>query len=489
MGENLSKNLDENRTLLEQQLSQRADIVSRDLGGASDRKICVVYAQATVDHNLLGRCLTRLAEEIPEAFADLQRSETFGKLERAGTLEELTQGVLSGKAALLFGNGEAALVTGIEQWPTRSIQEPDAEPLVRGPREGFIEQLDSNLAMLSNRIRTQDLKIETILLGKYTQTKVAMVYIDGVAKKSVVEEVRSRMTDISIDGIIDSSYVEAFIEDEPYSPFPTIQNTERPDVTAAGLLEGRVAILAQGSPSAIVMPFTFWGSLQSAQDYYENWIVSTFVRWLRLVFMVISLFFPSIYIAISTFHPEMIPTNLLVSIAGAREANPFPAFVEALIMEVSFEALREAGVRLPKQVGAAVSIVGALVIGQAAVEAGIVSAPMVIVVAITGIASFTVPRFNFSFGLRLLRFPMMFLAGAFGLFGIAIGFLALLVHLCSLRSFGVPYLYPVAPLSTHSLKDVFIRVPHWAFSKREKPFDRRNPVRVPGGQKPRPNRS
>ncbi|WP_240041431.1 spore germination protein [Paenibacillus ginsengarvi] len=481
--------METNRSLLERELSNRADIVSRELSGANGRKICVLYAPGTVDRILLGHCLTRLAEAIPDSAAELRRSETFSKLMYTDNLDELTQSVLTGKAALLFGSGEAAFIAGIESWPARSIQEPDAEPLVRGPREGFVEQLDTNLAMISNRLRTQDLKMEMLLIGKYTQTEVALVYINGVASESIVQEVRERVSRIRIDGIIDSSYVEAFIEDEPYSPFPTIQNTERPDVTAAGLLEGRVAILSQGSPTALLAPFTFWGAIQSAQDYYERWIVSTFVRWIRLAFMAITLFLPSIYVAISTFHPEMIPTNLLVSIAGAREANPFPAFVEALLMEISFEALREAGVRLPKQVGAAVSIVGALVIGQAAVEAGIVSTPMVIVVAITGIASFTIPRFNFSFGLRLLRFPMMFLAGAFGLYGIAIGFLAILIHLSSLRSFGVAYLYPVAPLSPHSLNDVFIRAPHWAFSRRSRPFDRRNPVRVPGGQKPRPDRS
>jgi spore germination protein KA len=289
--------------------------------------------------------------------------------------------------------------------------------------------------------------------------------------------------------VLDSAYIEEFIEDSPYSPFPQVQNTERPDVVAANLLEGKIAIMVDGTPIVLIVPMTFWAAMQSAEDYYERFLIGTFIRWIRFVFFLIALLLPAIYVAISTFQPEMIPTNLLLSIAGAREASPFPALVEALMMEITFEVLREAGVRLPKQVGSATSIVGALVIGQASVQAGIVSAPMVIVVSITGIANFAIPRFNLAASIRLVRFPMIILAGTLGLFGIGIGLLGLLIHLSSLRSLGIPYLSPVSPLSVRGLKDVLIRAPHWAMKLRPRLTGYQEPLRVPPGQKPGPNRA
>lgn len=319
---------------------------------------------------------------------------------------------------------------------------------------------------MRHKIRSNRLKMVSRIVGEETQTSVAIVYIDGLAKPELVDEVLSRIDQIKIDGILESGYIEEFIEDNTWSLFPQIQNTERPDTLATNLLEGRVGIIVDGTPFTLILPATFWQFLQASEDYYHRFHIFIFLRILRIIFIFLALLLPALYVAVTTYHQEMIPTNLLFSVAASREAIPFPAFVEALIMEISFEALREAGIRLPKVVGQAVSILGALVIGQATVEAGIVSAPMVIIVSLTGIASFTIPRFNMAISIRLLRFPVMILAGVFGLYGIVIATTFILTHLCKLKSFGVPYFSPVGPLYFHELKDVFVRAPWWALEKR-----------------------
>ncbi len=321
-------------------------------------------------------------------------------------------------------------------------------------------------------------------IGELSQTDVAIAYIEGLATEALLDEVRTRLSRIQIDGILESAYIEEFIEDAPYSPFPQIQNTERPDIVIANLLEGKVAILVDNTPFALIVPMTFWNGLQAVEDYYERFIYTSFIRFIRYILFNITMYLPSIYVALITYHPKLIPTTLLISIAAARDSVPFPTIIEALLMELVFEGLREAGIRLPKAVGSAVSIVGALVVGQAAVQAGIVSSPMVIIVATTGIASFSIPRYNLGTALRLVRFPMLILAGMFGLYGIVIGFIVLTIHLVNLRSFGVPYFNPVAPQIPEDLKDVLLRSPRWS--------NRYGPIftsgwkkqRTPPGQKP-----
>lgn len=276
----------------------------------------------------------------------------------------------------------------------------------------------------------------------------------------------TELGNIEIDGVLGSSYVEEFLDHSRFSPFPQVQYTERPDVVSAALLEGRVAIIVDGTPMVLLAPVTLWMLLQSAEDYYQRYIAGTWIRWIRYLFVFISLLLPSVYVAITTFHPEMIPPKLLMTIAASREIVPFPALIEAFIMEISFEALREAAVRIPKSIGQAVSIIGALIIGTAAVQAGIVSAAMVIIVSFTGIASFIIPHFDLGLSIRLLRFPIMIFAGLFGLFGIICGLLLIYIHLINLRSFGMPYLAPMTPLIIGDLKDTYVRAPWWYLRKR-----------------------
>jgi spore germination protein KA len=296
------------------------------------------------------------------------------------------------------------------------------------------------------------------------------------------------VTRIDIDAVLESNYLEEFMEDSPWSPFPQLNATERPDKVAAGLLSGQVAVLVDNTPFALIMPVTFPQFLQATEDYYDGFYFATFNRIMRFIALNIALLLPSLYIAIVTFHQEMLPTPLLFSLAAGRENTPFPAFIEALLMEVIFEILREAGVRLPRPIGQATSIVGALVIGQAAVNAGLVSPAMVIVVALTALASFLIPTPSGGFTIRMLRFPIMFMAASLGLFVIMATLMAILIHLCSLRSFGVPYLAPLVPFDRYSLKDTFIRVPRWLSTTRPTFISRQEPVRQDRGQKPRPPR-
>jgi spore germination protein KA len=323
-----------------------------------------------------------------------------------------------------------------------------------------------NTSLVRRKIKDPRLWLETISIGSITKTNVTMMYLNGIAKPSVIDEARSRLKAIDIDGVLEGGYIEEQIEDSKYSIFPTVFNTELPDSVAAQLLEGKVAILVDGTPNVLLVPTQFVSFVQSSEDYYQRALYSSLLRLLRFVSGFISLLLPSLYIAITTFHRDMLPTSLLISLAAQREGVPFPAFIEAVAMEITFEILREAGLRMPRAIGQAVSVVGTLVIGQAAVEAGIVSAAMVIVVSVTAISTFTVPAYSMSIPVRMLRFAFMGLAASFGLFGIIMGFFTLLLHLCSLRSFGEPYMAPLSPFIAAEQQDALIRLPRWLHFKR-----------------------
>jgi spore germination protein KA len=377
----------------------------------------------------------------------------------AASFEEIVNGILSGRTAILFEGSPEAILIETAYLHDRTITEPNSELTLRGAREGFIENIQTNMSMIRRKIKSERLKMESITIGDITKTRVEILYLSGIVNPNVLDEVKRRLAEIKLDSVLESGYIEEWLEDTEWSPFPQVQSTERPDVLAANLLEAKVGILVDGTPFALIVPFVFWGGLQSVEDYYERFMYATLMRILRLVLLLFSLTLPSVYVAITTFHPQMMPTNLLLSFASAAEPSPFPALIEALLMEFLFEVLREAGVRLPKQVGSAISIVGALVIGQAAVQAGFISAPMVIVVSVTGIASFTIPRYSFGIAFRVLRFPLLIVSGMFGIIGLSIGLMIILIHLVNLESFGVPYLSPAAPLHSQNLNDVIVRVP------------------------------
>ncbi|MDN5327121.1 MAG: spore germination protein [Moorella sp. (in: firmicutes)] len=490
----LKLNLEQLQTIF----ARCSDVVRRDFYLGQAVKVALFYIDGLADKKLIEDTLVRTLQQAP---AELARSlaERTGDLTAVmemvmpmtdvavvDNMGSLVKHVLNGDTVLILNGFNKGLALSTRAWEHRAVEEPITESVVRGPRESFIESLRTNTSLIRRRLKTPSLKMETVCLGRYTMTNIVITYIEDLADPAVVREVRRRLERIQIDGVLESAYIEELIEDNPDSPFPQIDHTERPDKVAAALLEGRVGILIDGTPFALIVPTVFVQFLQASEDYYERYYLSSFLRLARFVALNIALLLPAVYVAVTTFHQEMLPTNLLVKVASQREGIPFPAVVEALIIELTFELLREAGVRLPRPVGQAVSIVGALVIGEAAVSASLVSPAMVIVVAMTGISSFATPSYSMAITLRLLRFVMLILAGTIGFYGIMLGLLAILVHLNTLRSFGVPYLAPVAPWNFSDFKDTMVRVPRWAMNYRPSQIGYRDPVRQGAGLKPTP---
>lgn len=392
--------------------------------------------------------------------------------------DDIIDDILNGNTVLFIENVNEALSIGLPRLEKRSISESVKEPVIRGPRDSFIEDLDTNITLIRRRIKSPSLKIEKIKIGRISKTQVAILYINGIVNDSILLELRERLNKIKIDAILESGNIEELIEDSKFSIFPQLNNTERPDKLAGCLLEGQIGIMVDNTPTVLIAPQTFIQMMQSPDDYSERYISSSLIRFMRFIYLIVALLLPSIYIAISSFHQALIPANLLLTMAAAHENIPFPSLVEAFIMEIFFEGLREAGVRLPRPVGQAVSIVGALIIGQAAVQAGIISAPMVIIVSVTGISSFIIPSFSLGLSFRVLRFAFMILAGVLGLYGIYIGLMVMLIHMCKLRSFGVPYLSPLFPVNISSLKDSIVRLPRWKMTERPEFITKENKRRI-----------
>lgn len=447
--------------LIQEALGNSPDVIIRKM---ADGKLVASYIDSLIDPQLLSELMGNIENMIQrgEAVISSERladSMNAGSVKLASTERELLAGMLGGGTAIILDGAAGGMVVSIPGGARRSVEEPSSQTVIRGPKEGFTEDLSTNLSLLRKRLRTPDLRFENRIIGSYTQTRVVVAYIRGIAYLPVVEEVLKRLDAIDADSILESGYIEEYIQDRSFTPFPTILNTERPDAAAGGLLEGQVSILIDGSPFVLVCPVTFFKFFQSSEDYYQRYDISSFLRNIRLFSFLVAMLLPSLYIAVTTFHPEMLPATLLISIAAQREGTPLPALLEAMLMEITFEVIREAGVRMPRVVGPAISIVGALVLGQAAVQAGLVSAAMVIIVSFTAIANFVIPTFSMSASVRLIRFGLMFMAGTFGLYGILAGVIPVLMHLVSLQSFGVPYFLPIAPLSWSNMKDVFIRLP------------------------------
>lgn len=481
------------KELLEESLDLNFDKVKKAFGNSSDLitqtihlndadpiQIGVIYMNGLISPIAIQTLLTEsLKVDSCEFPLDALRSSvsTLGQVREIPDFETLYQSILSGLTVILLDGCLQGLAANTQGGEHRSVEEPTTQSVVRGPREGFTELISTNAALIRRKIKDPNLWMESMTIGRVSKTDVAIMYMNGIVNDKLVAEARIRLGRIDIDAIFESANIEELIQDETYTPFPTLYNTERPDVIAAGLMEGRIAILVDGTPFVLMAPALFTQFYQSAEDYYQRADFATLLRLLRYVCFFISLLAPSLYIAITTFHQELLPSSLLISLAAQREGIPFPAFIEAVVMEITFEILREAGVRLPKTVGQAVSIVGALVIGQAAVEAGLVSPAMVIIVAITAISNFVIPSFNMGITIRILRFLLMLIAASFGLFGVTVGLIAIVLHLCSLRSFGIPYMSPMAPFILADQKDTIFRLPLWALHERPRLISQKNNIR------------
>lgn len=397
-------------------------------------------------------------------------------VKESNDVEVAVESVLSGRTLLLINGFRDVLIIKTEGWQQRAITEPPSEKIVRGPREGFTETLVTNLTMIRRKIQSSDLKFQFKRIGKQTHTKICVCYLENIASPQILQELYKRLDAIDIDGILDSGYIQELIQDAPFSPFNTIGATERPDVAAAKILEGRIAVIVDGSPFVLTLPYLFVEYFQYNEDYYDHYFIATFNRMLRIIANLLTIIIPAFYIALVTYHQEMLPTPLLLSISAARQGVPLPTVIEAMLMIFTFELLREAGTRMPTPIGQAVSIVGALVLGQAAVDARLVSAPMIIISALTGITSLVNVRVM---GTNIvIRLVFILCASVLGLFGLIFAFLGLVIHIMELRSFGVPFALNMATIKGQEIKDTAFRAPWWAMRLRVPIIASRNMKRL-----------
>lgn len=476
----ISKNVMENIGNIKQLLHSPNDLVTRVFKiGDSKHRCAIVCIDGLVDKDLINDQIlnniqlgmSQANKEIPTNGKDIiieleNEVLSINEIKKVQTLDDVMLAILSGETALFVDGSTDVLIIGSKGWASRGIEEPVSEALVRGPREGFTENIRTNTVLIRRHIRDPNLRFETFQVGRRSKKDLVVVYVDGIIHPQILKEVKKRLDSIDIDDAPESGFIEQWIEDSFLSPFPQILHTERPDRAVAAILEGKVAILLDGTPFVLIAPITFASLIQSPEDYYERWLIGSLIRILRYFAAFISLFLPSLYIALVSFHQGMIPSKLAFSIAASREGVPFPAVVEAFMMEITLELLREAGLRLPKPIGQTIGIVGGLVIGESAVQAGIVSPVMVIVVSVTAIASFAVPSYSVGITFRMLRFITMVTASIFGLYGIILTYIMINVHLARLQSFGIPYTAPFSPNFKHDMKDLVIRAPITMLSRR-----------------------
>lgn len=471
----LFKGLDENLAHIREALGNANDLLIREftLKGAGNRKGAALGIDGIIDTNQAEAFVVKIMmvdlsiiEDEDEAFRSqhifqmlFESRISMMDAKTAGTFEELYQNLINGHIIVLIDEVPQLMMFDCKGWQMRSISEPQTEVSIRGPKDSFVETIRVNTAQIRRRVKDPRLRFDSHVVGEITQTDVFVAYIDGIVNPEFVKIANDRIEELEIDGIVDASQLMEYIEDHHVTIFPRLVESERPDKVAAALMEGGVAILVDGSPFAILGPIHFATMFQSVDDYYARPVIATFQRLIRYFAFLLVVLVPGLYIAISTFHQEMVPTVLLITIINQRSSNPFPTFIETLIILGLFEIIREASVRKPQAIGDSMTIVGSLIIGQTIVQAGLVSYMVIIIGSITAIASFILSGSRLNNATRILSFIFMIIGAAFGLYGITLGFLFMVLHLCSLTSFNQPFMAPIAPFNLHDQEDQFIRFP------------------------------
>ena len=473
----LSVDLEDNKSILEEifRKPKNKDIVVREfsLNTTPRVKALVIYYDGLVNTQLQNLSILQPLMLL----SGLRTDDDGGIMEKvagrllpgnqvqyAETYHELADGIIHGDTGVLLEGCAKALVVETKGWEHRGVEKPENESTVMGPQNSFTETFRVNTAQVRKLIHSPALVTEVFNLGRISKSYCAMMYLDDLASPKLVDEVRQRIKSIKTDNIFDSGVLEGFIQDHPYALTPQILSTERPDRVAANLVIGKVALLVDGSPYALIVPSSFFTIAQSAEDVYLRWPYGSFIRVIRMFGLLVGFLLPGLYVAIVSFHHEMIPTDLLLSMAGAREQVPFPTIVELLVMEAAFELIREAAVRVPGVVGVTLGIVGALILGQAAVAANIVSPILIIIVALTAIGNFTVANYTLATAVRVTRFAYTILGATLGIFGIVTGLFLHISLMAGMKSFGVPYLAPLAPAAA-SNTDFLVSSMVWQHEK------------------------
>ncbi|MEH7419090.1 spore germination protein [Neobacillus drentensis] len=458
----VSHTIDENISYFKQTFSNSADLKIKEINDRNNRGI-LVFLDTMADKDKIQRDIIKpLIEAADVQFENVLHSIFF----KSNNLIKAQEALLNGSCIMFLDGVKELYMVEIGLSKDRSIIEPSNEQVIQGSHEGFIENLSTNLHLIRKSFRTVNLTVEQITLGDQIQSKIAMVYMKDLANHEMISEFKRRVHHISMDHLPGTGALQELIEDSTWSPFPQILSTERVDRVVSHLNEGRVAVLMEGYPSCLIIPVTFFAFFHSPDDYNSRWMVGTFIRSMRLVSILIAINLPAIYIAVIGFHFEVLPDDLVLPVVSSIKNIPFPPLIEALVMELTIELIREAGVRLPSRIGQTIGIVGGLVIGDAVVRAGLISNTMIVVVAITAISAYSIPTTEMSDAVRFLRFPHMLLASTFGFVGIIFGFMFTLAHLCRLESFGTAYFTPWAPFRLKDIKDTFIRLPLWKFNTR-----------------------
>ncbi|BFT69455.1 spore germination protein [Paenibacillus sp. P36] len=397
---------------------------------------------------------------------DIEQIFTLIDLKKSSDILQIGKYILDGFCVIVIEDEVEAIMMSVAQTQSRSIQEPKDEQIIKGSHEGFIENISTNIYLLRNRIKSPKLRVRYFTLGNVTNTKVAMVYMENRADPIIVEECEKRISAIDLDYIYSVGNIDEMIEEHPLSPFPQSMQTERPDRAVSYLMEGKINIIVDGMPSVLVLPVTFFSFFQSPDDYNGRWILGSFFRIIRFISFILAISLPAIYIAIVSYHSEVLPIGILYSIQVSLVYVPLPPILEALVMQILLELLKEAAIRLPSPIAQTIGIVGGLVIGTAVVEAHLVSNTMIVVIGLTAIASFATPLNEFGTSLRILGFPTMLAAALFGLFGISIMMMVIFIHLCKIETLGVPYFAPFGPFhGKQGLNDIFLRLPIWKGNK------------------------
>lgn len=462
----LTESLDRNIALLSDFFQPDTTIKIRKIQNQHQKKLrgCILFVDGLVNNLLVNQ---NIIEPLVQADVTLRGKDIMdtvctqilftNDIIKMTDVNKLISELLSGNTILLLDGFSCGLSLSTRGWAIRSISEPAAEKVLSGPREGFTEALIINLSLLRRKICNPALKFEFLTIGKQSQTKMAIAYIDGIIDQSILKQLKKRLNKISIDGILDTNYIEELIKDSPYSPFKTTGSTERPDIVAAKLLEGRAAVFVDGTPVVLTAPFFFIEYFQTNDDYYSGFYAGTFGRWLRILGFAMTLSLPAIYLALVTFHQELLPTRFLLNLWEARNGLPFPTLFEMIILILSFELIREGGAKVPANFGQTLSIVGGLILGQAAVDAKLVSIPVVIIIAFTGVTGLMIPQLKSP--VLIIRILLLLLASVLGFPGYMFGVILLLLHLSSLSTFGFPYCSSLSKTFKQQCQDTFIRAP------------------------------
>ncbi|MCW6060245.1 spore germination protein [Clostridium sporogenes] len=477
-------NLKENLDLINDRIGKNNIVVTKSLliGNEEQLEGAIIYINGLASKDIIDRdVLHPLMLHIKENLKDKpnimeyisKKYITMSNTKIEKDINNILSSLKRGQTALLLENSDESIIIDTSSGDYRSISEPTNESSIRGSREGFIEKLETNTSIIKRRIRDENLVIENMVLGRRTQRDLAIIYIDNIVDKNVLQELKYKLSSIDVDSVPLMGYIQQYIENDAYSIFPQSRTTERPDIVEGNLMEGRIAVMLEGTPMVLLTPSIFIEFFQAIEDYTQRTIVSSFTRILRALSVIIVITFPSIYLTLIKFNAELIPIKFVNTIIQSRSNIPLTPFMEILSMEIIVEFLREGGLRLPPKVNQTLSVVGGIIIGQAAIKAGIVSSSTLLIIGISIIAAFLTPNYDMSLAVRFIRFPMLILSNYLGLLGLTAGFFFLLVHICSLESLGVPYF----SFHNEEYKDIFIRSPLWTMNKRPDSIPNNNPIR------------